>query len=129
MEILKYDGNFPVDEAIKADEPMMAVISVDGKSAVICQVDEGFEHYILLQKVGISGAALDRYFRIIFDSEGADWTFVCPPDYKSISDKTRRVATFYKDGFVIIPQFLTEIGYSCELKIPKRYRRHLESLE
>ena len=129
MEILKHDGNFPVDEAIEANEPMMAVISFDGKKAVICQVDEGFEHYILLQKVGISGADIDKYFRIIFDKEGADWTFVCPPNYKNITDKTRRVSAFYKDGFTVISGFLSEIGYLCDLNIPKRYRRHLETLE
>ena len=106
---------------------MMAVISFDGKTAFICQVDEGFEHYILLQKVGISGANIDKYFRIVFDKEGADWTFVCPADYKNITDKTRRVAAFYKDGFAVISQFLAEIGYLCDITIPKRYRRHIES--
>jgi len=129
MKIIKHDGNFPVDEAVKANEPLIATVAFDGKSAVVSQIDEAVEHYILLQKVGISGTELDCYFRIIFDKSGADWTFVCPPDYKNITDKTRRISTFYKDGFAVIADFLAEIGYFCDITIPKRYRRHLESLE
>jgi len=129
MEIIKYDGNFPVDKAVKENEPLIAAISIDGKRAIISHLDEAFEHYILLQKVGISGADIDKYFRIIFDRDGADWTFVCPSDYKNITDKARRTATVYKDGFAVISSFLADIGYLCDLSIPKRYRRHLESLE
>jgi hypothetical protein len=126
MEIVKYDGNFPVDEAIKADEPLMAVITFDGKNAIVAQIDEAFEHYILLQKAGISGARIDEYFRIIFDKDGADWTFVCPHNYKNITDKTRRIAAFYKDGFAAISAFLAQVGYLCDIAIPKRYRRHMD---
>jgi hypothetical protein len=129
MKIIKHDGNFPVDEAIKADEPLIAAIAFDREKAIISQLDESVEHYILLQKVGISGAEIDKFFRIIFDKDGADWTFACPANYKSITDKTRRIAAFYKDGFSVISEFLAEINYFCEIKIPKRYRRHLESLE
>jgi len=130
MEIVKYDGNFPVDAAIAADELLIAAIAFDGKSAIISQNEESCEHYILLQKVGIPGNNVDKYFRIVFDREGADWTFACPEGYKGISDKTRRVAAFYKDGFATISAFLTEIGYgTVSINIPKRYRRHLEMME
>jgi hypothetical protein len=130
MEIIKYDGNMPVDEAIKADDPLLAVISFDGEKAIVSHIDEAVEHHILLRKAGYTGNEIDGFFRIAVDrAEGASWTFICPADYKNISDKTRRVATFYKDGFAVISKFLSEIGYLVDISIPKRYRRHLEELK
>jgi len=128
MLIIKYDGEFPVDEAVKQDEPLIAVIFFDGAKAVVSQIDEAVEHYILLQKAGISGVEIDKVFRITFDKSGADWTFVCPAGYKNISDRERRIAAFYKDGFSVIADFLAEFGYDCDITIPKRYRRHFEEL-
>jgi hypothetical protein len=49
-------------------------------------------------------------------------------NYKNISDRTRRIAEFYKDGFGAISAFLSEIGYLCDINIPKRYRRHFDAL-
>jgi hypothetical protein len=130
MEIIKYDGILTVDEAIKADDPLLAVISFDGKKAIVSHIDEAVEHHILLRKVGYSGNEIDEFFRIAVDrAEGANWTFICPVNYKNISDKTRRVAAFYKDGFSAISRFLSEIGYLVDISIPKRYRRHLEELK
>ena len=71
---------------------------------------------------------LDKYFRIIFDNEGADWTFVCPPDYKGITDKEKRIKQFFNDGVDVISEFLKEIGYDVPIEIPKRYRRHIDYL-
>jgi hypothetical protein len=130
MEIIKYNGNMPVDEAIKVDDPLLAVISFDGEKAFVSHIDEAVEHHILLRKVGYTGTEIDRFFRIAVDrAEGASWTFICPADYKNISDKTRRIAAFYKDGFAVISRFLSEIGYLVDISIPKRYRRHLEELK
>jgi hypothetical protein len=129
LEIIKYDGNFPVDKAVNVDELLIAAISINGEKAIVSHIDESVEHYILLQKVGISGADIDKYFRIVFDRESADWTFACPYNYKGISTQTRRIAAFYKDGFATISMFLSTFGYFCDISIPKRYRRHLESLE
>ena len=64
----------------------------------------------------------------MFDDTAADWTFVCPSNYRGIPDKQRRIAEFYKDGFWCISQALAEIGYFVELRIPKRYRRHFDSM-
>jgi len=128
MLIIKYDGEFSVDEAVKQDEPLIAAIFFDGKKAVVSHIDEAVEHYILLQKAGISGTEIDRVFRITFDRSGADWTFVCPADYKNISGRGRRIAAFYKDGFEVIADFLKEFGYDCEINIPKRYKRHFDEL-
>lgn len=126
MKITKYNGTMTVEEAIEKDDPLFAVIAFDGLEAFMCHADEAVEHYALLQKVGISGANIDKYFRIVFDKDGADWTFVCPPDYKGISDKQRRIAEFYKDGFAFISSFLSEIGYLVDINIPQRYKRHFK---
>ena len=126
MEITKYENNMSVDDAIKADEPLLAVISFDGKKAVVSHIDEAVEHHILLAKAGYDTLDIDKFFRITVDKEnGASWTFICPNDYKSISDKSRRISSFYKDGFNVISEFLAEIGYLSDITIPKRYRRHL----
>jgi hypothetical protein len=130
MEIIKYDGNMPVDEAIRVDDPLLAVISFDGEKAIVSHIDEAVEHHILLRKAGYTGNEIDEFFRIAVDrAEGASWTFICPANYKNIADKTRRVAAFYKDGFTVISKFLSEIGYLVDISIPKRYRRHLEELK
>ncbi|MCL2037056.1 MAG: hypothetical protein FWG83_06705 [Oscillospiraceae bacterium] len=123
MEIVKYDGNSPVDEAVSCDEPLIAAISTNGKKAFVSQIDESVEHYILLQKSGVPGSEIDKYFRITFGKSGADWTFVCPNDYKNITDKTRRISAYYKDGFTVISSFLAEFGYFCDISIPKRYAK------
>lgn len=109
-------------------EPLMAVIHIDGSHAYVSSLDDGFEHHILLKKMTGTNEILDQYFRIIFDSDGADWTFVCPPDYKSMANKEKRIEAFYKDGIDTIRQFLSIMDYPTEIEIPKRYRRHLDYL-
>jgi len=107
---------------------LFAVISFDGGEAIVSHADEAVEHYILLQKAGRNGNDIDKYFRIVFDKNSADWIFVCPPDYKNISDKQRRIAQFYKDGFAAISNFLADFGYFSGINIPNRYRRHFQIL-
>lgn len=125
MTIIKYPTGEAVEQAMKANEPMLAVISFDGKTAVISQIDDAVEHHILLMKAGFKSTDIDKFFRIVLDKDGADWTFVCPPDYKGIKYKSRRIEEFYKDGFSVISEFLKNIGYFVSIDIPKRYRRHL----
>lgn len=129
MNIIKYPSAEAVDKAMRQDEPMLAAISFDGKTAIIGQVDEAVEHHVLLAKAGFPGTDIDKYFRIVFDESGADWTFICPPDYKGIPYKERRIEAFYKDGFAVIPDFLHSIGYVVGINIPKRYRRHLDVIQ
>lgn len=128
MELIKYPNEKTVDDAMSNDEPMLAVISFDGKMAVLSQIDETVEHHILLMKAVFRDTDIDKFFRIVFDREGADWTFVCPPDYSNITFKERRIRKFYNDGVRVITEFLKEIGYNTEIEIPKRYRRHLDML-
>ena len=126
MTIIKYPTENDVNKAISEKEPMLVLISFDGKTAIISQIDEAMEHHILLAKAGFPSTDIDKYFRIVLDEDGADWTFVCPPDYKGISDKQRRITAFYKDGFAVISDALSELGFMVGINIPKRYRRHFD---
>lgn len=121
-----FEGN--VQESIDSKEPLLALISFSGSEMIVSQIDEVMEHHILLAKVGRKSTDIDKYFRIIVDDEGADWTFVCPPDYKGILNKPKRISEFYKDGFRVITKALEELKIPVEINIPKRYRRHLDML-
>ncbi|MDO4863509.1 MAG: hypothetical protein Q4A05_05000 [Ruminococcus sp.] len=124
MEIIKYPSEQAVTAAMQSDEPLLALISFDGSTALVSQLDEAVEHHILLMKAGFKDTDIDKFFRIVLDRSGADWTFVCPPDYKDIPFKDKRIEAFYKDGFAVISEFLRSIGYLVGIDIPKRYRRH-----
>lgn len=128
MEIIRYPSEEEVRKAMAADEPLLALISFDGKRAIMSHIDEAVEHHILLMKTGFKDTDIDRYFRIVLDKSGADWTFVCPPDYKNIPFKDKRIEAFYKDGFAVISEFLHSIGYLVGINIPKRYSRHMSVL-
>ncbi|MDE6148505.1 MAG: hypothetical protein K2F81_00195 [Ruminococcus sp.] len=126
MTIINYPCESDVKKTIADNEPLLMLISFDGQTVILSHVDEAIEHHILLMKAGFSDRDIDKYFRIVLDDEGADWTFICPPDYKNISDKTRRIKQFYKDGFSVISNVLQEIGFMVGINIPKRYRRHFD---
>ena len=128
MNIIKYTSEQEVDKAMQDNEPMLCLISFDGERVILSQIDVAMEHHILLAQTGFKQTDIDKYFRIIFDRDGADWTFVCPPDYKNTKDKQRRIGEFYKDGFTTISTILHELGYLISLNIPKRCRRHFEML-
>ena len=128
MVLIKYPSGEAVNKAMAADEPLLILISFDGKTAIMSQIDEAVEHHILLMDVGYKDTDIDKFFRIVLDRSGADWTFVCPPDYKNIPFKDKRIEAFYKDGFSVISDFLHSIGYLVGINIPKRYSRHLNTL-
>ena len=52
MNIIKYPSEEDVNKAMAADEPLLAVMSFDGKTAIMSQIDEAMEHHILLMKAG-----------------------------------------------------------------------------
>ncbi len=126
MEYVYYPSKEEVEKYYGTDETMLLLVSFDSEKAVVAPAMETFEHHTLLAQVGIRETEIDRYFRIVFDNAAADWTFVCPSDYRGITDKQKRIAEFYKDGFRCISQALAGIGYFVELRIPKRYRRHFD---
>ena len=112
MKMLFFPGREAVEDARREGEPLLLLVSVDGETAVIAPADEAVEHHILLDRAGKAGLIegdsrdIDRYFRAVVDEEGADWTFVCPAGCKGISDKGRRIAAFYRDGFAAISEAL-----------------------
>lgn len=126
MNIIKYPGEQEFDNAVNADEPLLVLVSFDGETIIASQIDEAVEHHILLRLVKNSDEDIDKYFRLVVDSEGADWTFVCPTNYSSITLKDKRIEEFFKDGMRIIPKALNSIGYNVPVSIPKRYRRHFD---
>lgn len=128
MNIIKYPSETELNKAIEDKEPLLVLISFDGKTVIAGQIDEAVEHHILLMKAGFKDTDIDKYFRIVLDDEGADWTFVCPSDYKNISDKQRRIGQFYKDGFAVISDVLHDLGYMVGINIPRRYRRHFNAM-
>ena len=128
MNIIKYPTEDTVNKAMAADEPLLVLISFDGQTAIMSHIDEAVEHHILLMNAGFKDTDIDKFFRIILDKSGADWTFICPPDYKNIPYKDKRIEAFYKDGFAVISDFLHSIGYLVGIDIPRRYRRHLDVL-
>ena len=128
MNFIKYPSAKNVDAAIAAHEPLLMLVSFDGEEAILSHMDEAMEHHILLQKAGKDFRDTDKYFRVVMDDEGADWTSICPPDYRNIPDKIRRISEFYKDGFNAISEALRQIGWLVGINIPRRYRRHLNML-
>lgn len=126
MNIIYYPDEERVKSASEQDEPLLLLISFDGETIIASQIDEAVEHHILLLKAGFSDREIDKYFRLVVDRSGADWTFVCPTDYSSITRKDKRIEGFFKDGMRIIPPALKRLGYDVPVEIPKRYRRHFD---
>ncbi|MGN0642143.1 MAG: hypothetical protein ACI4JJ_03275 [Huintestinicola sp.] len=126
MTIIKYPNEQELDSAVLSDEPLLVLVSFDGETVIASQIDEAVEHHILLKKAGLPDTDIDKYFRLVVDRSGADWTFVCPPNYSSITRKDKRIEEFFKDGMRIIPKALKALGYDVPVSIPKRYRRHFD---
>ena len=126
MEIIKYPDEENFLEAVSADEPLLVLVSFDGSRLIASQIDEAVEHHILLKKAGFPDTDIDKYFRLVVDKSGADWTFVCPENYSSITRRDKKIEEFFKDGMRIIPAALKQIGYDVPIEIPKRYRRHFD---
>ena len=124
MEIQKYPNGQDFDYAVKADEPIFVLISFDGEEVITSPADDALDFHLLLRFVKNSDKDIDKYYRLVVDHEGADWTFVCPPDYSSITRREKRIEEFFKDGKRVIPKVLKAMGHDVPVSIPKRYRRH-----
>ena len=127
MNIIKYPAPADVDKAVSEREPLLVLISFDGETVIMSHIDEALEHHILLEKAGFSDRDIDKFFRIVLDDESADWTFICPPDYKGIERRDKRISEFYKDCFAAISAVLSELGFFVDIRIPRRYRRHFQA--
>ncbi len=122
MEIIYYPNEESFREAEEKDEPLLVLVSFDGERIIASQIDEAVEHHILLKKAGFPDTDIDKYFRLVVDKSGADWTFVCPESYGGI----KKIGEFFKDGMRVIPNALKQLGYDVPVEIPKRYRRHFD---
>jgi len=71
---------------------------------------------------------LDKFYRVVLNRSGADWTFVCPEQYKGITDRVRRIKLFYEEGFDIIQRSLKLLGYDVPLTIPDRCHHHFKEV-
>lgn len=125
MNIIYYPDENSVSAAMKQDEPLLVLVSFDGGQLIVSQIDDA---HILLRKAGFSDTDIDKYFRLVVDHEGADWTFVCPSTYNSVTRKEKQIESFFKDGMSIIPKALQQLGYDVPIEIPKRYRRHFDMM-
>lgn len=128
ITIKYYPDRQAVDKAMQEDDPLLILVTYDSKEILISNIDDSFEHIILLKNLGYQERDLDKFFRVIVNREGADWTFVCPSNYKNIVNKEKRIETFYKDGIIAIAKAIQAIGYDAEINIPPRYRRHFNLL-
>jgi len=125
--IIKYmPDEKTITEARMVDDPLLILISHDGNTAIIGNIDFYGEHLLLLRNAGWAEGSLDEFFRIIATNSGADWAFVTPQGYKNIQNREKRIETFYNDGINIISKVLTQLQINPEINIPKRYQRHLE---
>lgn len=128
MDIRYFPDKESVEALLSANEPVLVMIDFEGKTALVGDIDEYAEHHILLAHAGYDSRAIDKFLRFVADGEGADWTFVCPPDYKGIKDKQRRIERFYSDGLETAKAAFEKIGISGEIVIPKRYKRHFDAM-
>lgn len=119
MKVVWFEDNDPRPTV----DPLMALISIDEDIAYAALADEGVEHGVLLRKMVSPDTDIEKYYRIILDQDGADWTFICPSNYRGITNKKQRIEIFYDEGYKAIADFLNEIGYPPEIEVPKRYRR------
>ena len=128
MNIIYYPDESSVTDAMKRDDPLLVLISFDGEQVIVSQIDEAVEHHILLRLAGFPDTDIDKYFRLVVNREGADWTSVCPSIYNSVTRKEKQIEDFFKDGMRIIPNALKQLGYDVPVEIPKRYRRHFDMM-
>lgn len=128
MEFKYFPDEKTVKEAMQIDNPMLMLVFYDGLEIIIANIDDAFEHVILLRKVGLPDSNIDKYFRLVVNQAGADWTFVCPRNYRGITDEAKRINRFYLDGINAITKVIEKIGYRPVITIPSRYRRHFNKL-
>jgi hypothetical protein len=123
-----YPDEKTVDKAIELDDPLLLLVAFDESIALAANIDDALEHSVLLKKLGHKETELDIFYRVMLNRNGADWTFVCPSDYKGITDRDKRIETFYNNGILSIAKAIDILGYKATITIPDRYRRHFDAL-
>ena len=126
MQIYKYTEHEDLEAAIQKGDLMIAVISFDRNQAYMATLTNAWNTIFCLQRPGcqapisISGSYLTM--------TGRTGRLYVLRIIKNITDRTRRVAVFYKDGFTAISAFMAELGLLLDIRMPKRYRHHMDAL-
>ena len=93
MNITKYPNEQDFDNAVKADEPLLVLISFDGDTVIASQIDEAVEHNILLRKVKGSDADIDKYFRLVVEERTLSFTLTIWTMFRDIPSLPRASTT------------------------------------
>jgi len=128
MEFKYYPDKLTVQKAMDNDDPLLMMVKFDSSEILLSNIDDAMEHIILLRKLNYNETSIDIFFRVVINKQGADWTFVCPSNYKGIKDRNRRIEIFNNDGIDEISKAIKLIGYMSSINIPDRYRRHFNIL-
>lgn len=120
-----YPDRLTVERGLQSYDPILLMIAFDLSEAILANADDAVEHTVLLKKTGKSELDIDKYFRFVMNQDGQDWTFVYPAEYKNISDKDKRIKTFYNDGVNALDKAAAILHFQVSINIPVRYRRHL----
>jgi hypothetical protein len=128
MELKYYPDKLTVQKAMDNDDPLLMMVKFDGSEILLSNIDDAMEHIVLLRKLNYNETSIDNFFRVVINKQGADWTFVCPSNYKGIKDRNRRIEIFYNDGIDEISKAVKLIGYKSTINIPDRYRRQFNFL-
>jgi hypothetical protein len=128
LKIEYFPDKITVDRATQSDDPLLLLVSFDESKAIVSNIDDSFEHSILLKKSGYKETDIDVFFRVVLNHQGAaDWTFVCPSGYKGITDRDGRIESFYNNGISAISKAVKQLGYDVHIDIPDRCRRHFNT--
>jgi len=123
-----YPEKQSIENAKQIDDPLFMCVSHDGNTVLLAPADVVGCHITMLSKFGYKEPDIDKFYRVVINKGGADWTFICLEDYKGITNAGARIKTFYEDGNIMIANAIKAIGYDCPIEIPKRYRRHLNAM-
>jgi hypothetical protein len=129
MHIINFPNKKRINESIKLNDPLLMLISFDGATIIIGNIDDCMEHHILLKNAGLTEGDLEKYFRIIVNKSEASWTYVCPSSYLNIKNREQRLKKYYENGIDKIEEALKSINYDVPINIPQRYRRHFDALK
>ncbi len=78
QQIYYYPNKEAVQSAKSSGEPVLILISFDTQEVLVAPIDDVVEHHIMLRKMNKSEFDIDKYYRVVANGTGADWTFVCP---------------------------------------------------
>jgi hypothetical protein len=112
-----------VDRAMDNDDPLLLLVRFDRSEGLVANSDDVLEHYVLLKLLGYRETDIDQFFRVILNRRVADWTFICPSNYKGILDRDQRIQAFYNDGIPAISNATSLLGYDVKIEVPERFRR------